>query len=539
MSYADYIPHRMLLNRSLRKASEELRIRVDDYQVEYERRVAEYEAKIESTEAELKTEREIARAMLDRELDEAEAELQLFCDDIAAYVNFYLYHECLRKIRQIRKGQIAIYNEDEAFLSRHMRLIGDEIEILNARKLELSARVDVEDLIGLSSLSGSPLSLDDHDNCRSLLKHIEAALNEQTDKYCPEHYALKRLKTIVQERAEHLHTIQYIDWIIRQKKLFSAQMSRKRAATREARGEAEASLTSLEKEIAVADHELAELAERVRMRWVRPIVRISADISYAIQQKREVGGRLHSIASRHEYDPDWDDLESRRKRLEREIGRLIDERNAWYSRRNVVFGICSNNGAPLRSDGGKGKRDELRLVKTRLDEIQAIRVEGAAEAEAEYESERQRITSERDEQLQVLNEEISDIVKQISGLEAQEKGTLGEVSAATRSLRAVEAADRRFILFRILPTEEIASAKSALRRANSRHAAITANLAAAKVRLNEKQTEALEVSSRFERSLKKCRPRYLRPSSDELLEEKKLQLLLQELEGGQRREVRR
>ena len=539
MSYADYIPHRMLLNRSLRKASGELRDRVDEYQAEYERRVAEYEAKIETTEAGLKTEREIARAMLDRELDEVEAELQLFCDDIAAYVDCYLYHECLRKIRQIRKSQIAIYNEDDAFLSRQMRLIGDEIEILDARKSELSARVDVRDFIELSGLSGSPLILEDHNDCHSLLERIETALNEQADKYDPERYAFKRLKVIVQERAEHLHTIQYIDWIIRQKKLFSAQLSRKRAAIRESRGEAYASLTSLEKDIAVAGHELDELAERVRMRWVAPIVSISADICYAIQQKREVGGKLHSIASRHEYDPDWDDLESRRKRLEREIGRLTDERKTWYSRRSVVLGICSNNGAPLRSDGGKGKRDEIKLIKTRLDEIQAIRVEGAAEAEAQYESERQRITDERDERLQALNEELTCIEKHACDLEAQERGTLNEISAATHNLRAAEAADRRFILFRIVPTEEIASARSALRQAKSRHAGVAANLATAKARLSEKQAEVSEASSQFERSLRKCRPRYLRPTSEELLEEKKLQLLLQELEGGRRREVRR
>ena len=540
MSYSDYIPHRMLLNRSLRKSSDELRRRADEYQSEYERRASECRERIEATELELRTEREIVQAMLVRELDEAEAELRLFCDDIVAYVDRYLYFECLRRIKPIRSAQIDIYREDEGFLSKQMRLIGDEIDLLRNRKAELQSYVDIKDIVELADLTGAPpLNLKDCEDCGSLLKQVRSRLDELKDNGDSEYYALKRFNLIVQERAEHLYAIQYIDWIIRQKKIYSAQLKRKRDMVRDERGEAEASMSLLEEEMADIDHELDVLAEKVRMRWTRPIVQLSADMCYAIQQKREVGHKLHSIASRHEYDSDWDDLESRRRRLEGDVGRLREERDGWYNRRGTVFGICRSNGAPLRSDRQKGRDDQIKLVRARLDEIQQIREEGAADAETRYEADKRDITSAWDERLRALNADLSGIEAQERDLENQERNSRDEIATATRRLRAAEVADRRFILFRFIPTEEIATARSDLRGASTRHASVAAELAAVAVKRSEKQAEIAEANSQYEKRLRSCRPRYLRPNSDERLEEKKLQLVLEKLENGRRKGARR
>lgn len=539
MNYADYIPHRMLLNRSLRKASDELRKRVDEYQLEYERRVDEHEVTIAAAESEMKIEQEKTRAKLGSELDHVEVELRLLCGDISAYADCYLYYKYLQRIRSVRKSQFALYGENEAFLSKQMKLIGDEIEILRARKDELSALVDVSDFIELSGLSGGPLKLDNCGDCHSMLKYVASLLNGQADNHKSEHYAIKRLKLIVQERAVHLHTIQYINWIIRQKKLYSAQLSRKRNAIREAKGETAKIIAALKREVADVDRELNVLAERVRMHWVQPIISLSADRSYAIQRKKEVGSKLYSIAVKHVYYPNWDDLVSQRERLEDESRRLKDEEEIWYGRRRFVFGICKNNGIPLRTDGAKGKRDEKKVVKTRLAEIQTIRDEGIAEAEAECEKKRQRITSEWDGRLQTLNGELSDIEDRIRNLEEQKRNALCEVAAVTRRLRAAEAADKRFFLFRIVPTREISSAKILLEQASFRHAAIVEKLAGIENDKNEKQAEISGETTQYKRRLRACEPRYLRPNADELLEEKKLQLLLEKLENGQRREPRR
>ena len=53
MSVWDYVmPHRLLINKSLRKEAEGLRARIDAYQIEYDRRVEECQEEIKRVEAE-------------------------------------------------------------------------------------------------------------------------------------------------------------------------------------------------------------------------------------------------------------------------------------------------------------------------------------------------------------------------------------------------------------------------------------------------------------------------------------------------------
>lgn len=395
MSLFDYMPHRMLINRSLRKAADELREHIDEYQSEYDRRVAECDLEIETAEERLAKEREMTLAMLSKELDEMESELDLLYDSLASYVDLFLYLECLRKIREIRKNQIGIYNEDAAFLGSQMRLIGEEIEILEARKAELTSLANIEDIVNLANMTPPGLDLEGGASCKELLDRITTMLGEIPDDRVSERFALRRLKVIVQERSEYADSVKYIDWIIRQKKQFSAQLSAKRRGVYTSRSDAKSLLHILEQEIDESNRKLNRLAEAVRMHWVRPIVYLSAEISYSIQKKRDIGRKLHDIASRHEYDPDWDDMESKRKRLETNIGDLQSERKSWYRRRSIVLGICRRNNAPLRSDGDRDKRDQRKLISARLDEIQQIRVIGNAEAETKCEEERLGISQER------------------------------------------------------------------------------------------------------------------------------------------------
>lgn len=46
-SWDTILPHRLLINRSLRKASEGLRSRVDEYQLEYDRKIERCTVEIE------------------------------------------------------------------------------------------------------------------------------------------------------------------------------------------------------------------------------------------------------------------------------------------------------------------------------------------------------------------------------------------------------------------------------------------------------------------------------------------------------------
>ena len=52
MSVFDYVlPHRLLLNSSLQKRSEELRVRIDEYQIEYDNKVKACQNEIKRVEA--------------------------------------------------------------------------------------------------------------------------------------------------------------------------------------------------------------------------------------------------------------------------------------------------------------------------------------------------------------------------------------------------------------------------------------------------------------------------------------------------------
>lgn len=575
MSLFDYMPHRMLINRSLRKAADELREHIDEYQSEYDRRVAECDLEIETAEERLAKEREMTLTMLSKELDEAESELNLLYDNLASYVDLFLYLECLRKIREIRKNQIDIYNEDAAYLGSQMRLIGEEIEILEVRKAELTSLANIEDIVNLANMTPPGLDLESGASCKELLDRITTMLGEiPDDRVSEKRSALKRLKVIVQERSEYADSVKYIDWIIRQKKQFSAQLSAKRRGVYTSRTDAKSLLHILEQEIDESNRKLNRLAEAVRMHWVRPIVYLSAEINYSIQKKRDIGRKLHDIASRHEYDPDWDDMESKRKRLETNIGDLKSDRQSWYRRRSIVLGICRRNNAPLRSDGDRGKRDQRKLISARLDEIRQIRVIGNAEAEAKCEEERLGISQERDERLQALEKQLDAIEEEIRELKTVEARLRKDISKAAQdlktsqerqhrdhakavqNLKSARASDTRFILFRVFTdSAEVARAKSALRAVNSstevtraeltlkdarpRLHALTAKITSAEDKRERKKTEIADTASDYEKRLSRCRPRYLRPTMDERLEEEKLQLLVRELEEGMQGGTRR
>ena len=574
MSLFDYMPHRMLINRSLRKAADDLREHIDEYQSEYDRRVAECDLEIETAEERLAKEREMTLAMLSKELDEVEPELDLLYDNLASYVDLFLYLECLRKIREIRKNQIGIYNEDAAFLESQMRLIGEEIEILEVRKAELTSLANIKDIVNLANMTPPSLDLESGASCKELLDRITTMLGEIPNDRVSEISALKRLKVIVQERSEYADSVKYIDWIIRQKKQFSAQLSAKRRGVYTSRADARSLLHILEQEIDESNRKLNRLAEAVRMHWVRPIVYLSAEINYSIQKKRDIGRKLHDIASRHEYDPDWDDMESKRKRLETNIGDLQSDRKSWYRRRSIVLGICRRNNAPLRSDGDRGKRDQRKLISARLDEIQQIRVIGNAEAEAKCEEERLGISQERDERLQALEEQLDAIEEEIRELKTVEARLRKDISKAAQNLKtsqerqhrdhakavqnlkSARASDTRFILFRVFTdSAEVARAKSALRAVNSstevtraeltlkdaqsRLHALTAKITSAEDKREGKKAEIADTASDYEKRLSRCRPRYLRPTMDEKLEEEKLQLLVRELEEGMQGGTRR
>ena len=69
MSAWDYVmPHRLLINKSLRKTADDLRARLDDYQMEYDRRLEECVEELKRAEGEYQENSNKVKNSLEEEL---------------------------------------------------------------------------------------------------------------------------------------------------------------------------------------------------------------------------------------------------------------------------------------------------------------------------------------------------------------------------------------------------------------------------------------------------------------------------------------
>ena len=95
MSVWDYVmPHRLLINKSLRKEAEGLRARVDAYQIEYDRRVEECQEELKKVEEERQEKILQFRNSLIEELQEEQSFLESVAQDITSYADEYFHRNC-------------------------------------------------------------------------------------------------------------------------------------------------------------------------------------------------------------------------------------------------------------------------------------------------------------------------------------------------------------------------------------------------------------------------------------------------------------
>lgn len=282
MSVWDYVmPHRLLINRSLRKEAEGLRARIDTYQIEYDRRVEECQEEIKRVEAERHEKLLQFRDSLVEELQGERSFLESVAQDITSYADAYLYRNCLFQMRDIKRNQLEILQEDNDFLSGQMALIGRKIDFLRERQNELTSFTDVKDIIRLTSLSGYEMSFDEGDDAKDLLDKVSQAISNCESGQDTKRFALVRLKGIIQERSEYLPTIKYIAWVIQQKIQFSKQLSDKRNGVRDSQAAVRQEIKQIEDNINSTSEKLEAIVKRIRFYWAHPITYLSADISYA------------------------------------------------------------------------------------------------------------------------------------------------------------------------------------------------------------------------------------------------------------------
>lgn len=539
MSIWDYVmPHRLLINRSLRRETEGLRARVDAYQIEYDRRVRECQEELERIEEGKRQSLDRLKRSFELELRNEKAILEAVSQDIMLYADSYLQRKCLYQIRDIKKKQINILQEDYEFLSEQMKMIGKEIDLLEDRKKELTAFTKVDDIIRLAAESGYELDFNMEDDARCLLDKVSNAMSSCTEDQKIERFALIRLKGIIQERSEYLPAIKYIEWVIPQKIRFSKHLAEKRKTVKKEKESAKQSLKPIRGEIDALTNTLEDTAERIRLFWAHPIAYLNADIAYAYHEKgetgsrlRDVGEELHNMARLHSDDQDkWERLQREREELSTEIESLKDsilikkeERAQWSKKSKQIFELCRKYEIPLISD--ENHTDEKRIIRNRLSELGAIRAAGAAEAEALYAQECSELISTYEHCRAKMKSELSLLEAQLNALDSECSKSKAEVSSAERKLKELEDKDNRFILSKLFSENlDVVFARSELFAKNTVLSNLQEKKAAVEKQVIDTKSKISDLEEQHAKDLRSRRPRYLRPTAEESLEEMKLNL---------------
>ena len=359
MSAWDFImPHRLLINKSLRKASQELRERVEVYQIEFNRRLEECKADLRRAEESINRELEAFKTDLNRKLSDEHQILEKIKGNILKYIDRFFYRAYLIQKLDIGKRQNDILHEDYNFLSSQIKTVDNEIVLLRERQNELTAFTRVDDIIHLATLTGYDLDFQSTDDAKKLLGKISDALEAYRGADRVEKYALQRLKTIIQERSDYLPTINYISWVIRIKNRFRKQLASMRSDVKKEQATLREDMASVRNEVQALTEELDLLAEKVRFYWAKPITYLNADISYAYIELKEEKERLRNDApalrrARKEL------LEKKRsaiteirdkKSKRREVGSELRTMRDTHSRDQWKWDSLQREGSSLTSD---------------------------------------------------------------------------------------------------------------------------------------------------------------------------------------------
>lgn len=354
MSNWDYVmPHRLFINRSLRKETDKLRTKIDKYHATRERKNAEFQIEIQLAGQTAEKQFERLKESLEQELAKDTTLLTHILNDFTEYADYYYRKECLRKKRSIRKAQYKYLEEDDRFYTGLMTAIGDEIQKLRDRQDELNSFTDVSDIIQLSFDSGNRLGFNVGDDARTLLEIVNAEKSTCNEDQKIERYALQRLKDIISERSEYVPVIKYIEWIIQQKIRYSKQLSNQRAYVRELKPKIEKSIDEMNNEIQLINNDLEGLSKKIRETWEIPIKGLDDKIKRYKREKDDLYDELdrikrdqQSAKSWKEYDKleslsrDWDHHVYEIESVKSYLTSAYRQRDEWYKRRDIVKQIC-------------------------------------------------------------------------------------------------------------------------------------------------------------------------------------------------------
>lgn len=547
------LPHRLLVNSSLRKASTDLRSRIDQYEAEYELEIERCSAEIEQARADKDNDFEKVKLSL---IDELSKDVDLFVkirEGLLEYIDLFLRRQCLYKIQEAKRLERQKIIKYRDFLTAQMNLIGEEVEILETRKDKLVAQANVNDIKVLIGLTGCEITVNDNDDAIVLLAKVSESINanEMSDRLVKQ--ALQKLHAVLQERVDLLPVIQYVSWTIQQKKLLSAQLKSERDKTKDCLKDKVIELSEISGNINSLDLSLDGQARKVRAFWAVPTSNLNVQISFYDKKLKSLFAEVKDrqaelknlfielketnqqiqqmINSRSDDSWKWERLQGEKLNYRNNISSakedidmfqtqisqvkstltsLKSERQQWYVRQQMLYSLCKKNDVYLIPDGKAELSDECRIIDDRLSELSQIENDANQREQERFKRESAQIQQARKAKIN----ELSALIENAETVQAEKNAVFTQ---ASKQLSHSKSHDTRFFLLKLFAeAEEVNRAKRTLQSATNQKKIADAELVTLKSAL-AKATED------FDRKLDACRPKSYRPTSAEVEERKKLE----------------
>ena len=380
MRFLDYLPHRLLANYSLKREAQ----KVNDC---YEKVVVEIENKRRQNKEETEKAREIANTHIQEAVHSLNDQLNQHADsladqgaDLCEYARLYFEQDFLKTKLNGIIAEKKIVQEYIYFLTSQMTIVGNEIATLEERKAILSQQVDVSDILRLLRLSGADIDINDEDSAETLLAKVSIKANVHKKDFLLRS-TLKRLERLVQEREELLSMIQYIDWIIEQKKRLSKEWKALRSDLREESDAIDIRLKECQEEQGIVEDQMDSQARKIRAIWATPLLYLSADLTEKQSERdalltevREYNDDIQRMKDAHSSDSvRWDRLHREKEELKekltavnQEIKRIEGIQREQKAHASSIYDLCKKIGTPLVMGGKEETSDEFTILIQRL-----------------------------------------------------------------------------------------------------------------------------------------------------------------------------
>ena len=551
MEYINLImPHRFCINRNLNKESEKLTNKINEYEAELDSIKIEIEAFRNKKEKEYQ---EIVEH-LNKELQKKINQHEDLKKNLSKYVELCLKEQILWQNKRILELEKTKQRDYSAFLTKLIQQIAKDIELLEQRKIILNLKVDISSILKLASLSGCEIKFPT-DNINDILETIQKEISNLNQDDWVRKTTLLKLKRVVQEHMESQKMIQYIDWVIQQKKLSSKRLASKRKQSNN-------ELSLLEKQIFEAKQErkknreqMGKLAHAVRCFWVKPILdldvkisnikkkkaeiytekdKLNIDIDEAKTKKRQISKEIEDIKKSRSSNSSWDDLWKEKNKLSKRLGDLYEskkqksqelsqlyedqkkyhiKKDEWLEKRRVLLSLLKNNKVNSKLLKQSVKTDEKEIAKKEIEKINQKKVDFEHREPERVKREKETLRTNFKNDLENLELKIQSAIGNCLVSES-------EVKEARNKVALEKSKDTRLI--KVFDSPKVKEAKKALSKSEEL-------LSKRNNILEELQMKEKELKSKYNKELSTIRPKSYNMSAKDRNNLDGYQLLLKNL----------